>query len=51
MTDDQAASFARARAATGVLFFNNDDHIMLVDPTYKDYFEVPGGELEHGELL
>ncbi|WUI04263.1 NUDIX hydrolase [Spirillospora sp. NBC_00431] len=22
---------------------------MLVDPTYKDYFDVPGGYIEHGE--
>lgn len=49
MTDDPAAAFARARAAAGVLFFNDHDHIMLVDPSYKDYRDIPGGYLEHGE--
>ncbi|NVI92911.1 NUDIX hydrolase [Actinomadura sp. BRA 177] len=49
MTDDPAASFTRARAAAGVLFFSDDDHIMLVDPSYKDYRDIPGGYLEHGE--
>ncbi|WP_067453759.1 NUDIX domain-containing protein [Actinomadura macra] len=49
MTDDPAATFARARAAAGVLFFNDNDQIMLVDPSYKDYRDVPGGYLERGE--
>ncbi|MFA1546465.1 NUDIX domain-containing protein [Actinomadura chokoriensis] len=49
MTDDPAATFAHARAAAGVLFFNDQDHIMLVDPSYKDYRDVPGGYVERGE--
>ncbi|MFI0367447.1 NUDIX domain-containing protein [Actinomadura sp. 1N219] len=49
MTDDPAASFTRARAAAGVLFFNEHDHVMLVDPCYKDYLDIPGGYVEHGE--
>lgn len=49
MTDDPAASLARARAAAGVLFLNDDDHIMLVDPSYKDYRDIPGGYVERGE--
>ncbi|MBD2896187.1 hypothetical protein amrb99_51310 [Actinomadura sp. RB99] len=49
MTDDPAASFTRARAAAGVLFFDDNDRIMLVDPSYKDYRDIPGGYVEHGE--
>ena len=49
MTDDPAASFARARAAAGVLFFDDDDHIMLVDPSYKNYRDIPGGYVEQNE--
>ncbi|GAA2258303.1 NUDIX hydrolase [Actinomadura luteofluorescens] len=49
MTDDPTATFTRARAAAGVLFFNEHDHIMLVDPSYKDYRDIPGGYVEHGE--
>nr|WP_312879349.1 NUDIX hydrolase [Actinomadura luteofluorescens] len=49
MTDDPTATFTRARAAAGVLFFNEHDHIMLVDPSYKDHRDIPGGYVEHGE--
>ncbi|MWA02733.1 NUDIX domain-containing protein [Actinomadura sp. LD22] len=49
MTDDPAASFTRARAAAGVLFFDDRDRIMLVDPSYKDYRDIPGGYVEDGE--
>ncbi|MEV4671766.1 MULTISPECIES: NUDIX hydrolase [Actinomadura] len=49
MTDDPAASFTRARAAAGVLFFDDHDRVMLVDPSYKDYRDIPGGYVEHGE--
>ncbi|MUN35123.1 NUDIX hydrolase [Actinomadura litoris] len=49
MADDPAASFARARAAAGVLFFDAEDRIMLVEPSYKDYRDIPGGYVEHNE--
>lgn len=46
MTDDPAASFTRARAAAGVLFFDERGRL---DPSYKDDREVPSGCVEHGE--
>lgn len=49
MTTDPADSFARARAAAGVLFFDDQDHVLLVVPSYKDYRDIPGGYIEHGE--
>ncbi|GAA0547520.1 NUDIX domain-containing protein [Actinomadura livida] len=49
MPEDPAASFAHARAAAGVLFFDDQDRIMLVEPTYKNYLDVPGGYVERGE--
>ncbi|TDB98828.1 NUDIX hydrolase [Actinomadura sp. 7K534] len=49
MPEDPAASFARARAAAGVLFFDDQDRIMLVNPTYKNHLDVPGGYVERGE--
>jgi 8-oxo-dGTP pyrophosphatase MutT (NUDIX family) len=49
VTDDPADSFAHARAAAGVLFFNDRDQVLLVDPSYKDYRDIPGGYIEHGE--
>ncbi|MEU8117728.1 NUDIX hydrolase [Spirillospora sp. NPDC049024] len=49
MTEDPSASFARARAAAGVLFFDDHDRVLLVDPSYKDYRDIPGGYVERGE--
>lgn len=49
MATDSADSFARPRVAAGVLFFDVQDRVLLVVPTYKDYRDIPGGYLEHGE--
>lgn len=35
--------------AAGALFFDEQDHVLLVEPTYKDYREIPGGYVEAGE--
>lgn len=43
------ASLVRVRAAAGVLFFDEDGRVLLVHPTYKDEWEVPGGSLEVDE--
>ncbi|MCO6004496.1 NUDIX hydrolase [Actinoallomurus purpureus] len=49
MTTDSADSFARPRVAAGVLFFDEQDRVLLVVPSYKDYRDIPGGYIEHGE--
>ncbi|HEY0695534.1 MAG TPA: NUDIX hydrolase [Kribbella sp.] len=49
MATDSADSFARPRVAAGVLFFDEQDRVLLVVPSYKDYRDIPGGYLEHGE--
>nr|WP_123670827.1 NUDIX hydrolase [Actinocorallia herbida] len=49
MTTDPTASFSRPVVAAGVLFFDEQDHVLLVVPSYKDYREIPGGYVEHGE--
>lgn len=49
MISDPAESFARPRAAAGVLFFDERDRVMLVVPSYKSYRDIPGGYIEHGE--
>ncbi|MCD0451343.1 NUDIX hydrolase [Actinocorallia sp. API 0066] len=49
MTSDPTASFARPVVAAGVLFFDHQDRILLVVPTYKDYRDIPGGYVEQGE--
>ncbi|MBB5935397.1 NUDIX hydrolase [Streptomyces zagrosensis] len=35
--------------AAGVLLFDQDDRVLLVDPTYKPGWEFPGGVVEPGE--
>jgi 8-oxo-dGTP pyrophosphatase MutT (NUDIX family) len=43
------ASLVRVRAAAGVLFFDAAGRVLLVHPTYKDQWEIPGGSLELDE--
>jgi len=40
---------ALARAAAGVLFFDEDGRVLLVRPTYKPGWDIPGGYLHPGE--
>lgn len=40
---------AKPRVAAGALFFDAADHVLLVKPTYKDGWEIPGGYVEPGE--
>ncbi|QKV97728.1 NUDIX hydrolase [Streptomyces sp. NA02950] len=40
---------ARPRVAAGALFFDEQGQVLLVEPTYKDYQEIPGGYVETGE--
>ncbi|MCM4082247.1 NUDIX domain-containing protein [Paractinoplanes hotanensis] len=49
MTDYTATPLPRKRMGTGVMFTNQDGHVLLVEPTYKDYWEIPGGAVEADE--
>ncbi|MFJ6212048.1 NUDIX domain-containing protein [Streptomyces sp. NPDC092296] len=50
MSDSQPEEVvAQPRTAAGVLFFDEDDRILLVKPTYKPGWEIPGGYLQAGE--
>ncbi len=42
-------SLPRKRMAAGVLFFDGGGRILIVKPTYKEGWEVPGGVVEAGE--
>lgn len=46
---DPTESFATPRVAAGALFFDPTGRVLLVHPTYKDTWDVPGGYVEHGE--
>lgn len=49
MATDPTESFARPRVAAGALFFDDLGRVMMVVPSYKDYLDIPGGYIEHGE--
>ena len=40
---------AQARLAAGALYFDRDHQVLLVKPTYRDGWEIPGGYVEPGE--
>lgn len=40
---------AHPRMAAGALFFDAAGRVLMVEPTYKDYWEIPGGYVETGE--
>ena len=49
MTTAEADRFATPRVAAGVLFRDAAGRVLLVKPTYKDGWEIPGGYVETGE--
>ncbi|BBF99657.1 MULTISPECIES: NUDIX domain-containing protein [Pseudonocardia] len=46
---DPSETFATPRVAAGALFLDNSSRILLVHPTYKDTWDIPGGYVERGE--
>lgn len=40
---------ARKRMAAGALLLDGEGRVLLVEPTYKDHWEVPGGVVEADE--
>lgn len=49
MTDDFTATLPRKRMGAGALLTDERGRVLLVEPTYKDYWEIPGGAVETGE--
>ena len=50
MTDGQPTPpMARPRIAAGALFFDGHDRVLLVQPSYKQNLDLPGGYVEPGE--
>jgi 8-oxo-dGTP diphosphatase len=39
----------RKRMAAGVLLFDGADRVLLVNPVYKDHWDLPGGVVESNE--
>ncbi|WP_025274181.1 NUDIX domain-containing protein [Haloglycomyces albus] len=49
MPADHAPSMSRPRAAAGALIRNRHSDILLVKPTYKNLWDIPGGYIEPNE--
>jgi 8-oxo-dGTP diphosphatase len=46
---EPSETFATPRVAAGALFFDDQGRVLLVHPTYKDTWDIPGGYVERGE--
>lgn len=46
---DYTATLPRKRMASSVLFFDETGRVLLVEPAYKPYWELPGGAVEADE--
>jgi 8-oxo-dGTP pyrophosphatase MutT (NUDIX family) len=49
MTDDFTAALPRKRMGAAALLSDGLGRVLLVEPTYKDYWEIPGGSVEADE--
>ncbi|HEX6077919.1 MAG TPA: NUDIX hydrolase [Micromonosporaceae bacterium] len=49
MTGDYTATLPRKRMGSAVLLRDDSNRILLVEPTYKDYWELPGGAVDADE--
>jgi 8-oxo-dGTP pyrophosphatase MutT (NUDIX family) len=47
--EQYVAGLARKRMATGVLFRDAEGRVLLVEPSYKPNWEIPGGAVEADE--
>ena len=47
--NEHEAKMAHPRMAAGALFFDAADRVLMVEPSYKDYWDIPGGYVETGE--
>jgi ADP-ribose pyrophosphatase YjhB (NUDIX family) len=46
---DWAKTLPTARIGAGAIFLNEQDEVLLVKPSYRDYWLLPGGVVEQGE--
>lgn len=43
------AGLARVRQGSGALITTHDGRVVMIDPSYRDFYEIPGGAVEVGE--
>ncbi|MDR7277530.1 NUDIX hydrolase [Catenuloplanes atrovinosus] len=49
MTDDYTRTLPRKRMSAGLLLTDERGRVLLVEPAYKPYWEIPGGTVEADE--
>jgi len=49
VTDDFTATLPRKRMGAAALLTDDQGRVLLVEPTYKDYWEITGGSVEADE--
>jgi 8-oxo-dGTP pyrophosphatase MutT (NUDIX family) len=49
VTSDELPPVAQPAVATGALFLDTAGRILLLRPTYKDFWDIPGGYVEPSE--
>jgi 8-oxo-dGTP diphosphatase len=47
--NDYTTTLPRKRMGAGVLFGDGAGRVLLVEPAYKDYWEIPGGCVDADE--
>ncbi|KMS82764.1 NUDIX domain-containing protein [Prauserella rugosa] len=47
--DEYVRSLPRRRMAAGVLFHDSSGRVLLVEPSYKQHWDIPGGVVDAGE--
>jgi 8-oxo-dGTP pyrophosphatase MutT (NUDIX family) len=47
--DEYVRSLNRKRMSAGVLFRDEADRVLFVEPSYKSHWDIPGGACEEGE--
>lgn len=47
--DEYVASLPRKRMSAGVLLHDGEGRVVLVEPSYKAHWDVPGGVVDEGE--
>lgn len=47
--DQYYAGLARVRQGAGALITTLDGRVVMIDTTYRDFYEIPGGAVEVGE--
>ena len=47
--DEYVRSLNRKRMSAGVLFRDEADRVLFVEPSYKAHWDIPGGACEEGE--